>query len=100
MAQQSDKEEQKPRQGRKWKGKQKRKRTESDDWTKSRTTCKACYGTHPLPECFYAFKDNAPEGWKANPGLQKLVKEKVELDKSLYDEIERIRREKDTVQDS
>jgi hypothetical protein len=98
----SDKEEdsqQKKTPAKKGKGSGKGKRSRTD--AEGGGSCKACLGAHTLPNCFYIFKEKAPEDWKPNPGIRRLVNDRIK-DDILAEEIKRLQKGKDisTDQDS
>jgi hypothetical protein len=86
--------------GKKEKGKRKRAEThESKGHSSGGGSCKACLANHDLPECFYVFKDKAPEGWIPNLGIKRLVEDRIKTDSSLAEQIKRLRKRKDTSTD-
>lgn len=82
----------------KGKGKGKRKRADTSPIGAALTSggsCEACLGLHGLKDCYYIFKDRAPEGWKLNPGIKRLVEDRIKTDNSLAEQIKRLRKGKD-----
>jgi hypothetical protein len=77
--------------------KRKRAGTESagtESEASSRKACRACLGPHNLSECYYAFNRKAPDGWRPNQGIKRLVQDRIKQDNSLAEEIKRLRKGK------
>jgi hypothetical protein len=77
----------------------KRKRAETQGNTGAGMSCRACLGAHQLPECFYVFEKLSPDGWKQSLSTKRLVRDRIEKDSSLSEEIKRLRKGKDKAPD-
>lgn len=61
--------------------------------------CKACLCAYGLSECFYVFEKKAPDGWRPNIGIQRLVQDRLQ-DNSLAEEVKRLKKGKTLSADS
>jgi hypothetical protein len=87
-------------------GKGKRKRTNTGTAkgadapaTQGGGSCRACLGDHQLPNCFYAFPEKAPEGWRPSLTSKRLVSDRIKESSTLAEEIKRLRKGKDKTTD-
>ena len=70
----------------------KRKRTATTG--ESDKTCKACYGYHPLEECFYVFEDKRTEWFKERQAVRRIVDANLKMNPALMEEIKKLQRVK------
>jgi hypothetical protein len=71
----------------------KRKRQEIDsDWdTSLRRVCDACLCSHRLDQCYYVVSSLAPDDWKPNQAVKRLVEERIKEDNSLANRINKLK---------
>ena len=65
----------------------------SGDQSSGPRCCRLCEGPHDLAGCFYVVAPTQ-SAWRPNPLLAKVLHEKMEHDRALREDVERIRREK------
>ena len=77
--------------------KRKRLHDSSKDSSESfRTVCKACGQRHSHSKCWYLFPSRAPRRFKENPIFRKVVDQALKDDPAFADEVERLKKRKDT----
>jgi hypothetical protein len=69
--------------------------------TRTRGTCKACFGYHDITQCYYvACKPSASSAWRPNPAMQALVEDRINHDLELAELVKRIKLEAKGKEDS
>jgi len=61
-----------------------------------RTVCKACGQRHSHLACWYLFPSRAPRRFKENPVFRRVVDQALKDDPTFAEEVERLRKQKDT----